>query len=131
MHTSDGTQALISTAKACDKDRGVDLGINGEPIPYSPTAHRALLALRTATSHRPFQMVRDRFYAMEVQMLRPGTPLPSPATISTDVKRLYEGMATDLSQYLRKRNLPFHLMVDGWTSPITTGELGLVLQWYA
>ncbi|KAL1706233.1 hypothetical protein EV121DRAFT_201909 [Schizophyllum commune] len=100
MHTSDGTQALISTAKACDKARGMSLGMDAPPIAYSPMAHRALIALRSATSHRPFNMVRDRFYTEEVQMLRPGTTLPSPATVSSDLKHLYKGMAANLGQYL-------------------------------
>ncbi|KAL1673132.1 hypothetical protein EV122DRAFT_223313 [Schizophyllum commune] len=103
MHTSDGTQALISTAKACDKARGVSPGTEEIPIVYSPIAHRAIIALRSATSHRPFNMVRDRFYTEEVQMLRPGTTLPSPATISSDVRHLYKGMAAELGEYLKVR----------------------------
>ncbi|KAL1707229.1 hypothetical protein EV121DRAFT_199468 [Schizophyllum commune] len=118
MHTSDGTQALISTARACDKALGVSLGTGEPPIAYSPIAHRALIALRSATSHRPFNMVRDRFYTEEVQMLRPGTILPSPATVSVDVKRLYKGMAADLCAYLVVSTLTTRKTSANRTTPI-------------
>ena len=50
-------------------------------LPYSPAAHRTLIALRCATSRQPFNSVSDPFYACEVQMLCPGTKLPSPSTV--------------------------------------------------
>ncbi|KAF8586027.1 hypothetical protein K439DRAFT_1001527 [Ramaria rubella] len=45
---------------------------------YSPYRHRALIALRCAKDHRPFECVKDEFYLAEVELLRPGTKVPDP-----------------------------------------------------
>ncbi|EIN05206.1 hypothetical protein PUNSTDRAFT_36609, partial [Punctularia strigosozonata HHB-11173 SS5] len=57
---------------------------------YSPLRHRALIALRCASSHRSFNSVLDADYRAKVEMLRPGTVLPSPLTILRDTVAIYE-----------------------------------------
>ncbi|EIN06123.1 hypothetical protein PUNSTDRAFT_34754, partial [Punctularia strigosozonata HHB-11173 SS5] len=57
---------------------------------YNPLRHRALIALRCSASHRSFNSVLDADYRAEVEMLRPGTTLPSPLTVSRDAKAIYE-----------------------------------------
>src|SRR4051794_3182393 len=57
---------------------------------YTPARHRALIAMRCASSHRPFRSVADLFYLQEIEMLRPGTVLPSPLTVSRDVNAIYQ-----------------------------------------
>ncbi|KAE9383087.1 hypothetical protein BT96DRAFT_892769, partial [Gymnopus androsaceus JB14] len=133
MKTGNGTHTLLTKARACDRERGLPLEQNtGGPLQlrYSPAGHRAVLVLRCASSFRPFHFVNDHWYKVEVEMLRPGTTIPSASTLSRDTKLLYENGAVQLQRYLLKRNLPFHLMQDGWSSPLGTSELGLVIQWY-
>ena len=50
-------------------------------IPYSEANHRALIALHCAKSARPINMVMDEDYLAEVEMLHPGTVVPSPNTV--------------------------------------------------
>jgi hypothetical protein len=45
--------------------------------------------MRTATSNRPFNIVTDKYYRTEVELLRPGTIIPSPSTVSRNLKLLY------------------------------------------
>ncbi|KAL1739613.1 hypothetical protein HDZ31DRAFT_1593, partial [Schizophyllum fasciatum] len=101
LKTKDGTNQLLRTAKDCDKQRGVVVARPLSSISYSYIAHRTLIALRCVMNHRPFESVRDPFYAQEIEMLRPGTKLPSPKTVSRDVKRLYEGLAVHFQSYLK------------------------------
>lgn len=68
-------------------------------IPYSPAAHRAFIALRSAKSNRPFNAVADEDYLGEVQMLRPGAVLPSPITVSRDIRMIYEEMSRKVREY--------------------------------
>ncbi|KIJ58078.1 hypothetical protein HYDPIDRAFT_59895, partial [Hydnomerulius pinastri MD-312] len=84
----------------CDQRRGVIKLQNGaDDLPYSKAAHQVIIALRCATHQRPFNMVNDKYYKMEVQMLRPGTELPHPTTVSKDIKYLYIDLASDVRAY--------------------------------
>ena len=93
MATGYGTKNMRDSVKKCDKQSGVDtLAPVEKPAvsqPYMPAAHRALIAQRCAKNHCPFNSVTDEDYIAEVEMLRPGTKVPSPATVSRDVKAIY------------------------------------------
>ncbi|KAJ7809114.1 hypothetical protein B0H14DRAFT_2271746, partial [Mycena olivaceomarginata] len=53
-------------------DRGIVVPSSTKAaLPYSLAAHRAILAMRTATSNRPFNIVTDKYYRTEVELLRP------------------------------------------------------------
>ncbi|KIM60779.1 hypothetical protein SCLCIDRAFT_123429, partial [Scleroderma citrinum Foug A] len=43
------------------------------------------VAVDCCVSKRPFNMVNDPHYKEEVQLLRPGTSIPCPITVSRDV----------------------------------------------
>ena len=80
-------------------------------------------------------------------MLRPGTKLPSPSTISRDISAMYEGGSNIVKQYFSvssdilsnaTTNLPdqeftgaVHLVIDGWTSPLMASYLGIVVMWFS
>ncbi|KAJ3500635.1 hypothetical protein NLJ89_g9707 [Agrocybe chaxingu] len=99
-------------------------------ITYSHAGHRALIALRCAKFCRPFNMVSDDDYHLEVAMLHPNTVPPSPSTISRDVKAIYLELGRHVLTYFKDRNAPIHLVLDGWTSPLIASYLGLVVVWY-
>ena len=100
MATKDGTGNLHRAIGKCSEKPQLVTGPHPtDDIPYSPAAHRALIALRCAMSKRPFNSVSDPLYAREVQMLRPGTKLPSPSTVSRDIAAMYENGSNIVKQY--------------------------------
>jgi hypothetical protein len=76
-------------------------------IPYTAAAHHALIALRCAKNHRPFNSVLDEDYQAEVNMLHPGTKLLHPTTVSRDIHAIY----LDMSQHIRNYfQASFHIL---------------------
>ncbi|KAJ7189230.1 hypothetical protein C8R46DRAFT_842336, partial [Mycena filopes] len=94
-----GTSNLLNKAKECDEDRGVITERPSTAPTYSVAAHRTIIAMRTATSNRPFNIVHDPYYEQEVQLLRPGTTLPSATTVSNDLKVLYLELSKQVKAY--------------------------------
>jgi hypothetical protein len=92
----------------------------------------------------------DEDYQAEVNMLRPGTKLPHPATVSRDIQAIYLDMSRHIRDYFQAssrivmikyekyetdidsqtRNITIHLVIDGWTAPIVASFLGIVVVWY-
>ncbi|KAJ7265762.1 hypothetical protein C8J57DRAFT_1069203 [Mycena rebaudengoi] len=142
MQASQGTGNLSKTNAKCDKSRGASGDTNKgaqqdlhrSQRRYTPARHRALIALRCASSHRPFNAVRDAFYLEEVELLHPGTQVPSPTTVSRDVQTLYLARSKMAKDYFKVPFLTFislpldlitqqnyygaiHAVIDGWTAP--------------
>ncbi|EJD02978.1 uncharacterized protein FOMMEDRAFT_84858 [Fomitiporia mediterranea MF3/22] len=101
MGTKNGTSLLLNSAIACTNSRGHTTNATQPPIIYSEAAHRTLIALRCAKSNRPFNFVKDCYYALEVAMLRPGVSLPSPDTVSSDIKAIYTGLSIQVRNYFK------------------------------
>jgi hypothetical protein len=109
MATGHGTQNLNRGIDQCLKNRNLDKGADSHAgaqqtlhktiSTYTPSAHRALIALHCAVSKRPFEIVRDPHYMKEVEMLRPGTVLPSPRTVSRDVNDIYKDGSVAVREY--------------------------------
>jgi len=109
MKTGDGTKNLARAIVECNERRGVtsdDLSsvgaqqtIEKSVSEYTPAKHRALIAMRCCVSKRPFNMVRDPHYAEEIRLLRPGTDIPSPATVSRDVNQVYTLGSKQVKEY--------------------------------
>ena len=98
--TGHGTSNIRDSVKRCDKESGGDSlapAGNSASSTYSPAAHRALIAQWCAKNHRPFNSVADEDYIAEVEMLRPGTKIPSPSTVSRDIKAIY----AEVSKFVR------------------------------
>ena len=88
--TGQGTSNLQKDVDQCLKKQGLDSRPKSDSaIPYSEANHRALIALRCAKSARPINMVMDEDYLAEVEMLRPGTVVPSPNTVQRDLTHIY------------------------------------------
>ncbi|KAF8750458.1 peptidase M36 family [Rhizoctonia solani] len=103
-------------------------------IPHSPTLllgiAQSLLFVALAT-RCPFESVTDKLHRQEVELLRPGTLLPTAQTVSTDVRRIYEDTAKGAARYLQLVPGALHLALDGWTSPTHESYLGVVVFWFA
>ncbi|EJD07937.1 uncharacterized protein FOMMEDRAFT_39481, partial [Fomitiporia mediterranea MF3/22] len=57
--------------------------------------------LQCARNNHPFNHVKDKYYIAEVDMLWPGTLIPSPATIFKDIKHVYEGLSVKVCNYFK------------------------------
>lgn len=66
---------------------------------YDEYQHRAILVLRCARNHRPFNIVKDKEYQMEVELLRPGTRIPTAEQISRDTRLLYQSASIRVREY--------------------------------
>ncbi|KAJ7107695.1 hypothetical protein C8R44DRAFT_543336, partial [Mycena epipterygia] len=95
--SSNGTTNFLKTARECDADRGIVTTHVASAPEYSPAAHRAIIALQTATSNRPFNAVNEKYYKMEVEMLRP--VIPAATTVSRDLKLLYLEQSRKVKSY--------------------------------
>lgn len=104
--TGEGTSNLQSGITQCFERRGENrpgsavVG-HAATVTYTEAAHRALIALRCAKNHRPFNFVLDEDYQAEVNMLRPGTKLPHPATVSRDIQAIYLDMSMHVRSYFQ------------------------------
>lgn len=154
MKTGEGTSNLVRTMNLCLQSRGIDphadstANTGQQILPYNHALHRVLIALRCARNSRPFNIVMDKDYHTEVQMLRPGTVIPKPKMVSNDINTMYIELSRHVQQYLMvsyyvmlirsmlifpgPQNLSsmVHLVLDGWTSPLVSSYLGLVIIWY-
>ncbi|KAF8498977.1 hypothetical protein F5888DRAFT_1611584 [Russula emetica] len=102
MSTGHGTKNIQDAVKACNKRVGTVTGTTAAKStgqPYSTAAHRTLIAMQCAKNHRPFNSVLDEDYRAEIEMLRPGTVLPSPQTVSRDIKSIYAEMSKNVWNY--------------------------------
>ncbi|KAF8595924.1 hypothetical protein BDV93DRAFT_455826, partial [Ceratobasidium sp. AG-I] len=102
--TGNGTQNLLSSAKTCDSRWGAPTeasSLNNYFSTYSVAKHRTLIAIQCAQNKRSFNSVADDLYRQEVELLRPGTSLPSPTTVLCDVRVIYASAATGVKEYLQ------------------------------
>ncbi|QRV99251.1 hAT family dimerization protein [Ceratobasidium sp. AG-Ba] len=134
MKTGNGTRNLQDTAETCNARWGVTQNSKSNSTffnGYSEALHRVLIALRCAQNKRAFNLVSDPLYQQEVEMLRPGTILPSPMTVSRDMQVIYATSAEGVKEYFKNTRSALHFAIDGWTSPQSSSFLGLVVIWYS
>ncbi|QRW04488.1 AC transposase [Ceratobasidium sp. AG-Ba] len=79
---------------------------------YSEARHRTLIALRCAQNKRSFNSVDDNLYQEEVDLLRPGTILPSSRTVSPDTQVLYASSSDGVKVYYKKLPSAIHFAID-------------------
>ncbi|QRV77423.1 hAT family dimerization protein [Ceratobasidium sp. AG-Ba] len=134
MKTGNGTRNLQDTAETCNARWGVTQNSQSNSTffnGYSEARHRVLIALRCAQNKRAFNLVSDPLYQQEVEMLRPGTILPSLMTVSQDMQVIYATSAEGVKEYFKNTRSALHFAIDGWTSPQSLSFLGLVVIWYS
>jgi hypothetical protein len=66
---------------------------------------------------RPFQIVKDRGFRCLMKTGRPEIYIPSPETISRDVRLIYARTRERLAQILQQHEGKLSFSTDGWTSP--------------
>ena len=98
---------MKKTAIKCDDQCGVVLSLAAPAAtasgmgPYSEATHWTIIAMQCATSHRPFNIVNDKYYRMEIELLRPGTKIPAAKTVLFDIKHLYLELSKDVRTYFK------------------------------
>jgi hypothetical protein len=134
-----GTSNLGKAAKNCNQRRGVQTGPQVRTVgPYSEAQHRAVIAMRCATSNRLAQVVNDKYYRMEVDMLCPGTIIPLERTISRDLNLLHQELAAVGKKYFivspvsladeHKLSVLHNNVIAMCTLPLTDGQIPLQCQ---
>lgn len=112
MQTSDGTTNMGRKVKSCLERRGISAAgmskgaqqtLEKSVSQYTKARHRTLIALRCAIDKRPYDSISDELYIEEVDLLRPGTKLPSPSTVSRDVQALYSEGGKRVKEYFAVR----------------------------
>lgn len=103
--TGDGTSNLTKSANKCNTGCGVSTIFEANtvlgPMPYLEAMHHVIIALKSATSHWPFNAVHDKYYRLEVELLRPGTLIPHVTTMSHDIKHLYVELSKTVCDYFQ------------------------------
>jgi hypothetical protein len=66
-------------------------------------SNRAHTARWCAESHRPFKIVKDREFGVLMKAARPGTNIPSPMTVSRDIKTAFDSSRERIDRILKVR----------------------------
>ncbi|KAI0696129.1 hypothetical protein C8T65DRAFT_710664 [Cerioporus squamosus] len=66
---------------------------------------------------RPFKIVRDRGFMVLMKTGRPGYFLPSPATVSRDVKTVFARTRVRIAKMLQEYEGALSFATDAWTAP--------------
>jgi hypothetical protein len=64
-------------------------------------ADRAHIARWCAESNRPLNIVKDRQFEILMKTGRPGTSIPSPSTVTRDVKLVFERTRERINRILK------------------------------
>lgn len=109
--SSEGTSNLqLGVSKCLERNGGAIQAIKAGTLPYSVAAHRTLIALHCAKNHRPFNSVLDEEYLQEVEMLRPGTVVPHPITVSRDIKLIYLELSKQVREFFKVSKIIFNII---------------------
>ncbi|KAJ7106307.1 hypothetical protein C8R44DRAFT_638520 [Mycena epipterygia] len=89
------------TADHCDASQGVlSVAASTSGVPsYTESGFRTCIVMQCATSHRPFNFMKDKWYQTSIEMLRLGIHIPDPTTVSRDAKNLYLDVSDRVKDY--------------------------------
>lgn len=68
-------------------------------------------------SKRPFNIVSDRGYQSLMKTGRPEYYIPSPTTVSRDVRKVFANVRKRLAKMLQEHEGKLNFATDAWTSP--------------
>ncbi|KAG8688792.1 hypothetical protein FRC11_004751 [Ceratobasidium sp. 423] len=136
LQTGDSTHNLLSTARACNDRHGVSavaessagVSLLGSDVEFSEVLHIALLAIECTRDHHPFSSVTSDLRQAEVQLLHPGTQLPTAATISNYICHIYARASVDVAKYLQLRAICLDNASNNNTLIQQLGNLVLTFQ---
>jgi hypothetical protein len=93
-----------------------------DKVTYSHRQHtkseaRAEIIQWVSESKRPFNIVNDRGFQSLMKTGRPDYYIPSPTTVSRDVKRVFANVRKRLAKMLQEHKGQLNFATDAWTSP--------------
>jgi hypothetical protein len=84
---------------------------------HTKTEARAEIVRWIAESKRPFNIVSDRGFQNLMKTGRPEYYIPSPATVSRDVKKVFVNARKRVAKMLQEYEGTLSFATDAWTSP--------------
>ncbi|KAF8718330.1 hypothetical protein AX14_011894 [Amanita brunnescens Koide BX004] len=79
-------------------------------------------------SKRPFVIAKDRGYHQNMKTGRPHQYIPSPETISQDVRVVFVEARKHMSRLLKAHDGRFHFATDCWTAPNRRAYMAVTIQ---
>jgi hypothetical protein len=84
---------------------------------HTKTESRAEIVRWVAESKRPFKVVSDRGFQSLMKTGRPEYYIPSPTTVSRDVKQVFANARKRIGRMLQEYEGALSFGTDAWTSP--------------
>jgi hypothetical protein len=84
---------------------------------HTKTESRAEIVRWVAESKRPFDIVSDRGFQKLMKTRRPEYYIPSPATVSRDVRKVFANARKCIAKMLQEHEGTLSFATDAWTSP--------------
>jgi hypothetical protein len=84
---------------------------------HTKTESRAEIVRWIAESKRPFSIVSDRGFQSLMKTGRPEYYIPSPVTVSRDVKMVFANTRKRIAKMLQEHDGALNFATDAWTSP--------------
>ncbi|KAG2739596.1 hypothetical protein P692DRAFT_201676749, partial [Suillus brevipes Sb2] len=84
---------------------------------HTKTEAKAEFVRWVAESSRPFKIVQDRGFASLMKTGRPEYYIPSPSTVSRDVKLVFVNVRKRIARMLQTYDGELNFATDAWTSP--------------
>ncbi|TFK79585.1 hypothetical protein K466DRAFT_473851, partial [Polyporus arcularius HHB13444] len=84
---------------------------------HTSTETRAWIVRWVAENKRPYQIVGDRAFLQLMKTGRPEYKIPSPSTVSRDVRRVFAKCRGRIARMLRNFDGDLSFTMDAWTSP--------------
>ncbi|KAF9560223.1 hypothetical protein CPC08DRAFT_613634, partial [Agrocybe pediades] len=111
LNTTSTKDAREALANCKDGSVAEAFKIRGKPIvTYSHRQH-------TSTETRPYTIVKDRGFMSLMKTGRPNYYIPSPSTVSRDVRVVFARSRQRIATMLQKHDGKLHFATDAWTSP--------------
>ena len=95
---------------------------------YTKPRFRYLLAKWIFRNHRPFAIIQDKELLQILRMLYAKVEVPSPNTVSRDVREIFALTRKQVGNILQEYPGRLHLCLDGWTSPNVYSFLGVTVH---
>ena len=101
--TTSNLHAHIAGCKANQEKAAAPVASGSQAVgsTYTPQRLRALLSLWFASGSRPYALVEDVGFRDILYMLNPSVVIPSPHTISRDVKEIYWFARQNLAAFFK------------------------------
>lgn len=95
---------------------------------YTKPSFRYLVAKWIFRNHRPFSIIQDQELMQMLRMLYAKVEVPSPNTVSRDVREVFALSRKQVAKILQEYPGRLHICLDGWTSPNVYSFLGLTVH---